>query len=62
MPEAETPLDDEECDMLKRICQKYGLTDMEQVTEWLLKSGIRKQARTITGRGRALYPIDRKPS
>ena len=62
MPGIDTPYDDQELDNLEFIRQKLGLSDLEQLTEWLLKSRIRKQSRNITGRGRAMHLVDRKSS
>ncbi|MFJ2988358.1 hypothetical protein ACIPF8_10855 [Collimonas sp. NPDC087041] len=62
MPEVDTPYDDEDTNFLERIRQKEGLASIEQVTEWLLKTRLRKQSRHITGRGRAMHLVDRKPS
>ncbi|AIY43011.1 hypothetical protein LT85_3853 [Collimonas arenae] len=62
MPEVHTPYEDKDVDFLETLRQKLGLSDIEQVTEWLLKSRIRKQSRNITGRGRAMHLVDRKPS
>ncbi|WP_426075045.1 hypothetical protein [Janthinobacterium sp. DSP2-3-3] len=61
MADQSITLDDAELDVLERIRQQQGLSSIEQVGEWLLKSGVRKSARGITGRGRALYQVERKP-
>ncbi|QRX80899.1 hypothetical protein [Glaciimonas sp. PAMC28666] len=59
MPLADTPLDENESDILERFRQQYGLPDLQQATEWLLKSEIRIRACEITGRNRALYPVEK---
>ncbi|WP_407928252.1 hypothetical protein [Collimonas silvisoli] len=55
MSEAET-------DLLERVRQQQGLASIQQAAEWLAKSRLRKQSRQISGRGRALYQVDRKPA
>ena len=60
MPDQHITVDDAERDMLERIRQQQGLDTIEQAGEWLLASGVRKGTRVITGRGRALYQVERK--
>ncbi|MDC8757492.1 hypothetical protein [Janthinobacterium fluminis] len=60
MPDQSITLDDTERDLLERIRQQQGLSSIEQAGEWLLKSSVRKSAKGITGRGRALYQVERK--
>jgi hypothetical protein len=62
MPVQEITLTDAECDLLERVRQQQGLDSVQQAAEWLAKSRLRKQSRQISGRGRALYPVDRKPA
>ncbi len=62
MPEQQITISDEERDLLERVRQQQGLETIEQAAEWLAKSRLRKHARQLNGRGRALYAIDRKPS
>jgi hypothetical protein len=62
MPDQEIITTDEETLLLERVRQQQGLASVEQAAEWLAKSFLRKQAKRISGRGRALYDIERKPS
>ncbi|MDY7547250.1 hypothetical protein QN360_13085 [Glaciimonas sp. CA11.2] len=61
MPDQEIIVTDAEHDLLDRVRQQQGLHSVEQAAEWLVKSRIRKQSKQISGRGRALYAVDRKP-
>ncbi|MEB0137974.1 MULTISPECIES: hypothetical protein [unclassified Undibacterium] len=40
---------------------KHGLESDDQAFEWLVKFALREGVKKITGRGRALYAIERKP-
>jgi hypothetical protein len=57
MPETSTEiaLSDAERDALERIRQMHGLQSLEQAAEWLAKRRLRRAAKQINGRGRALY-------
>lgn len=62
MPDQEIIINDEECDLLERVRLQQGLASIEQAAEWLAKSRLRRQAKNISGRGRAVYLVDRKSS
>ncbi|NKI68109.1 hypothetical protein GN109_01645 [Collimonas pratensis] len=62
MPGIETHYEDQQLDTLELIQKKFELKDLEEVTEWLLKSRIRKHSRNITGKGRSIKLVDRTPS
>ncbi|HWX02489.1 hypothetical protein [Collimonas sp.] len=62
MPDHEITLNEAESDLLERVRQQQGLASIQQAAEWLAKSRLRKQTRQISGRGRALYPVERKQS
>lgn len=57
MPDHVITLNDEEREMLERVRRLQGLDSIEQAAEWLAKSRLRKQSRSMTGRGRALYQV-----
>ncbi|MEH6490733.1 hypothetical protein [Halopseudomonas sp.] len=59
MPEAHVEFDETERELLERIRQRYGLDDCAQAAEWLVRARLRRAAKSITGRGRALYPVGR---
>lgn len=59
MPEHSINLSDEEHDLLERVRQQQGLDTVDQAAEWLVKSRLRRQSKQISGRGRALYLIER---
>jgi hypothetical protein len=40
---------------LDRVCQHYGIASREAAAEFLIKRRLRRAARRIAGRGRALY-------
>ena len=60
MPEHQISLNDEERAVLELVRQRQGLASIEQAAEWLIKSRLRKQSKNMTGRGRALYQVERK--
>ncbi len=60
MPEHEIHINDEELAALEVVRQRQGLASIEQAAEWLVKSRLRKQSKNMTGRGRALYQVERK--
>lgn len=62
MPEANFEYDESDRALLERIRQRYGLQDCEQAAEWLIKARLRRAAVRLTGRGRALYPVNREKS
>lgn len=57
MPEETTPIDAELNALLDRVCGTYHLASREDAAEFLLKRRLRRHARGVTGRGRALYPV-----
>ncbi|MED5594508.1 hypothetical protein [Janthinobacterium sp. P210006] len=60
MPDHQINLDDDERALLEIVRQRQGLESIDQAAEWLIKSRLRKQAKNMTGRGRALYQVERK--
>jgi hypothetical protein len=60
MPDHEITLSEAESDLLELVRRQQGLASIQQAAEWLAKSRLRKQTRQISGRGRALYPVERK--
>ncbi|WP_442489362.1 hypothetical protein [Halomonas litopenaei] len=58
MPEQPTELDQEMTAVLDAIREQQGLETREQAAEWLLRRRIRRGAQGLTGRGRALYPVN----
>ena len=46
--------------MLELVRQRQGLASIDQAAEWLVKSRLRIQSKNMTGRGRALYQVERK--
>jgi len=61
MPDHEININDDERNLLERVRQRQGLASVGQAAEWLIKSRLRKQSKNMTGRGRALYQVERKP-
>lgn len=62
MPDQEIIINDEERELLDRVRLQQGLASIEQAAEWLAKSRLRRQAKNISGRSRAIYLVDRKSS
>lgn len=56
----EITLSDDERKVLEVVRQREGLETIDQALEWLTKSALRKGAKRITGRGRALYAVGGK--
>lgn len=57
----ESQLTDDELAVIEAIRVREGLATAGQAFEWLAKTSLREGAKKITGRGRALYAIERKP-
>lgn len=57
MPEFETSWTEEQLAVLERVRAQQGLESVHQAAEWLVKMHLRRSAKSITGRGRALYPV-----
>jgi len=60
MPDHQINFNDDERALLEIVRQRHGLASIDQAAEWLIKSRLRKQAKNMTGRGRALYQVERK--
>ncbi|MDO8065648.1 hypothetical protein O3300_06575 [Janthinobacterium sp. SUN206] len=60
MPDHQITLNDEERAVLELVRQRQGLASIDQAAEWLVKSRLRIQSKNMTGRGRALYQVERK--
>jgi len=54
------PLDDQLETVLQQVCEQQDLQSLDDAAEWLLRRRLRKGTQGLTGRGRALYPIERK--
>jgi len=61
MPDEPIDFDIEEIEMLEHVCRQQGLSNVEQAVEWLTKSRMRQAIMAFSGRGRALYEVERKP-
>jgi len=57
----QSQLNDDELAMIEAVRVQQGLETADQAFEWLVKTSVREGAKKITGRGRALYAIERKP-
>lgn len=57
MRHEEFELDERTAELLERVRQLEGLDTLDQAAEILLRRRLRKGARNITGRGRALYLV-----
>ncbi|SDJ88888.1 hypothetical protein [Billgrantia gudaonensis] len=60
MPEQPMELDQQAAAVLDAVREQQGLETREQAAEWLLRRRIRRGAQGLTGRGRALYEVDRR--
>lgn len=61
MPEAlRLALDEELAQTLEAVREQQGLETLDQAAEWLLRRRLRKGTASLTGRGRALYPVSNK--
>lgn len=60
MPDHQINLNDEERAVLELVRRRQGLASIDQAAEWLVKSRLRIQSKNMTGRGRALYQVERK--
>lgn len=57
MPEERLSVDAELEALLEQVRQREGLETCEQAAEFLLRRRLRKGTASLTGRGRALYPV-----
>jgi hypothetical protein len=62
MPEVTLMVTDDLEELLERVRRQENLESIEQAAEWLLKRSIRRGAKRMTGRGRALHLAGRQPS
>ncbi|QEM80192.1 hypothetical protein [Halomonas binhaiensis] len=60
MPEQPIPVDDRMAAILDEVCQRCGLETREQAAEFLIRRRIRRGSSSLTGRGRALYPVNNR--
>lgn len=60
MPEHKITFSPAQLELLERVRQQQGLDTIGQAAEWLAKTALRKSARRTSGRGRALYPVNRE--
>jgi len=57
MPFQQIILSDEDHALLERVRLHQGLDSVEQAAEWLAKTRLRRQAKEMTGRGRAFVLV-----
>lgn len=57
MPEHTIEADEHERQLLEAVRQQQGLETLDQAAEFLLRKHIRNSNASLTGRGRALYPV-----
>lgn len=62
MPEHTINFTDEDCALVERVQLQLGLPSFEAAAEWLVKTRLRRAARSATGRGRAMYLVGRTSS
>ncbi|WP_338862489.1 hypothetical protein IHE31_03810 [Mycetohabitans rhizoxinica] len=62
MPDTSTDIfiPDADRDVLECVRQHHGLPSIDATVEWLVKRRLRRTARHINGRGRALYLVRSK--
>ncbi|MCW4148557.1 hypothetical protein OM427_03290 [Halomonas sp. 18H] len=58
--ELRLPLNEQLEDVLQQVCDQQNLSSLDEAAEWLMRRRLRKGTQGLTGRGRALYPIERK--
>ncbi|MGP5308072.1 hypothetical protein [Vreelandella alkaliphila] len=58
--ELRLPLDDQLEAVLRQVCEQQNLSSLDDAAEWLLRRRLRKGTQGLTGRGRALYPIEKR--
>jgi len=61
MPDHSIQLTDADHSLLERVRARHGFPTLEAAAEWLVKTRLRRAVRTVTGRRRALYLVDRRP-
>lgn len=59
MPEHTIMLSEDDHKLLERVQAERGLATPQDAAEWLIKTRLRRAVRQATGRGRALYLVDR---
>lgn len=62
MPDHTINLTEAQLAQLEAVREQQGLDSIQQAAEWLAKLALRKAARRTSGRGRALYPVNREKS
>ena len=60
MPEHTITFTDADRALIERVQALRGFPTLEAAAEWLVKTRLRRAARSVTGRGRALYLVDRR--
>lgn len=60
MPEETLAIDAQVEDLLEQVRCQEGLETREQAAEFLVRRRLRKGTASLTGRGRALYPVGRE--
>ena len=59
MPEQHINFTEADFAILERVRVQQGLETIEQTVEWLAKNRLRQNSKLLTGRGRALYLVER---
>jgi hypothetical protein len=59
MPEHTIQFTDADRTLIERVQEERGFPSLEAAAEWLIKTRLRRAARTSTGRGRALHVVGR---
>lgn len=60
MPDYQIDVSDEEKKILEQIQMQQGLDSIEEAAEWLAKQRLLRQTRNLSGRGRALYLVNKR--
>lgn len=60
MPDHTIHLTNEDHALIERVMAERGFPSLEAAAEWLVKTRLRRAARSVAGRGRALYMVDRQ--
>jgi len=58
--ETRLPIDAQVEQLLEQVRDENGLASVDQAAEWLLRRRLRKGTQGLTGRGRALYPVNQQ--
>ncbi len=59
MPDHTIHLTDDDRTLIERVQAARGFPSIESAAEWLVKTRLRRAARSTNGRGRAMYVVPR---